>query len=186
MLWIEGEEVQLHNDVISLPMFIDLKNRDKRGEKQWFKTWIKYMYHAYKKDHAVYKNTLPTERKVAVCQMLGVDKNIFKEWDVMMKEHIKLYVDSQYTPVENMIRKLTADMDEYIIRLQTTKWTKDVVKSRTIDGETIEEKYEDIDVDRKTKYLKAASDLITLNEQYKKMLVKEYKDTDRENLFETR
>jgi hypothetical protein len=186
MLWLEGEEVILHDDAQALPIFIDLRNRDKRGEKQWFKIWLKYLYHAYKKDHAVYKNALPSERKLAVIQMLGVDKTLIKEWDLMLKEHIALYTDSQYTPVENMIRKLVADMDEYIIRLQTTKWTKDIVKTRTVDGTTITENFEDIDVERKTKYLKAASDLITLNEHYKKMLVKEYKDTERENLFETR
>ena len=186
MLWLEGDNIILHPDACAHPAFIELKNRDKRGGKAQYDKWLKYLYNAYKKEHAVYKNTLPTERKRNVCLALSEDKDMWKEWDNMMRECIELYNTSQYSPVENMIRKLVIDMDNYIEQLQNTKWTKTVTKEITIADGTKTEVYEEIDVDRKSKYLKAASDIIDLSDKYKKMLIKEYKEQTDRGLFEQR
>lgn len=186
MLWLEGDDVICHPDFMSHPAYIELENRDKRGGKQQFKKWLRYLYDAYRKEHAVYKNTLPTERKRAVCRMLGQDSEIWKEWDEMMKDVIALYVNVQYSHVENMIRKLVDDMDEFIIQLQNTKWSRTIRKTVTIAEGAKEEIYEEIDVDRKTKYYKAANDIFDMAEKYKKMLIREFKESSDRGLFEQR
>jgi hypothetical protein len=186
MLWLEGDQVRLHPDAEVHPAFLELRNRDKRGGKEQYQKWLQYMYHAYKKEHAVYKSTLPTSRKRAVCTSLGQDSEIWKDWDTMMRDCIDLYITAQYTPVENMILKLITDMDNYINQLQDTKWTKTITKEVNTAEGTKTEIFEEIDVDRKKKYLEAASYIIDLNDKYKKMLIKEFKENSDAGLFEQR
>jgi hypothetical protein len=186
MLWLEGDEVFIHPDAQAHPAFIELKDRDKRGGKMQYQKWLRYLYDAYKKEHAVYRNTLPTQRKRNICQGLASDPDIWKEWDNMMADCIRLYNDAQHTPVENMIRKLVIDMDNYIEQLQDTKWTKTVTKEVNTAEGTRTETFEEIDIKRKSDYLNAASSIIDLADKYKKMLLKEFKENADQGLFEVR
>ena len=197
ILFYDGEKVQCHPQLLTIPLWKGLWGNDKHSAKPSWIKWITYIYHAYTRGDTLYGRYLPTERKQMVCvNYLQESANEYLKLDNYLKEHIEDFIKSEWDEEEHMLRQIIIDMDNFVSYLQGQPYviTKKVdykPEPITVEGEIIDIPMQKIIIeipndDIKIKTYKSTAEIIKLKQEYQKQIKREGKKIAKTNtrLFE--
>lgn len=191
-LVLNNGKVEFTEEGKTLPAVIELYNSDKRVNKKFVDDSATYIFYVYK-NGGVYENKLPQARKQMVIEKHLPERSIKDfENNRIVKSLIALYVELEYTPVEQLYLGLKRDIEDLLKRVGNIEYEKKVLvewDSETSIGEVKHFK-EWVLMDNsaeKEKAMNLATKLIDFDEKLKAKIYKEKKDKRKNTnaLFDT-
>jgi len=168
----------------TLPAVIELYNSDKHVIKKLVDDTATYIFYVYKND-GVYENKLPQARRQMVIEKHLLERSIKDfENNRIIKSIINLYIELQYTPVEQLYLGLKRDIEDLLKRVGNIEYEKEVMvefEAEVVVNNEKEVKHfkQRIMMDNsseKEKAMSLATKLIDFDEKLKAKIYKEKKE----------
>lgn len=180
-LVLNNGKVEFTEEGKTLPAVIELYNSDKRVNKKFVDDSATYIFYVYKND-GVYENKLPQARRQMVIEKHLPERTIKDfENNRIVKSLIALYIELEYTPVEQLYLGLKRDIEDLLKRVGNIEYEKKILvewDSEVEGGETRHFK-EWVTMDNsaeKEKAMNLATKLIDFDEKLKAKIYKEKKE----------
>jgi hypothetical protein len=126
-LVLNNGKVEFTEEGKTLPAVIELNNRDKHQDKRFFDDTATYIFYVYKKE-GVYTNKLPTAKRQYVIEKHLPNRKVSDfENNITVKKIIDLYIELQFTPVEQLGEGLKRDIEDLLKRVGNIEYEKEVM-----------------------------------------------------------
>jgi hypothetical protein len=126
-LVLNNGKVEFTEEGKTLPVVIELYNSDKRVNKKFVDDTATYIFYVYKND-GVYENKLPQARRQMVIEKHLPERTIKDfENNRIVKSLIALYIELQYTPVEQLYLGLKRDIEDLLKRVGNIEYEKEIM-----------------------------------------------------------
>ena len=189
-LILNNGKVEFTEEGKTLPPVIELNNRDKHLDKKFFDDTATYIFYVYKKE-GVYSNKLPQTRKQFVIDKhLSLRKVTDFERNPTVKKIIDLYIELQFTPIEQLGEGLKRDIEDLLKRVNTIEYQKEVMVEFEAEVEvegnkevrTFKQKVMIDNSEEKEKAMAIALKLMDFEEKLTSKIFKEKKEKKRSEL----
>lgn len=126
-LVLNNGKVEFTEEGKTLPAVIELNNRDKHLDKKFYDDTATYIFYVYKKE-GVYANKLPSSKRQYVVEKHLSNRKVSDfENNITVKKIISLYIELQYTPVEQLGEGLKRDIEDLLKRINNIEYEKEVI-----------------------------------------------------------
>jgi len=177
-LTLNNGKVEFTEEGKTLPAVIELYNRDKHVNKRFVEDTATYIFYTYKRE-GVYQNKLPQSKKQYVINKHLPDRKVDDfEKNITVKALIDLYIELEFTPLEQLYEGLKRDIEDLLKRVSNIEYEKKILvewDSEVEGGETRHFK-QWVLMDNSAEKEKAMNLAIKLVDFDEKLKVKVYKE----------
>ena len=177
-LTLNNGKVEFTEEGKTLPAVIELYNRDKHVNKRFVEDTATYIFYTYKRE-GVYQNKLPQSKKQYVINKHLPDRKVDDfEKNITVKALIDLYIELEFTPLEQLYEGLKRDIEDLLKRVSNIEYEKKILvewDSEVEGGETRHFK-QWVLMDNSVEKEKAMNLAIKLVDFDEKLKVKVYKE----------
>ena len=177
-LTLNNGKVEFTEEGKTLPAVIELYNRDKHVNKRFVEDTATYIFYTYKRE-GVYQNKLPQSKKQYVINKHLPDRKVDDfEKNITVKTLIDLYIELEFTPLEQLYEGLKRDIEDLLKRVSNIEYEKKILvewDSEVEGGETRHFK-QWVLMDNSAEKEKAMNLAIKLVDFDEKLKVKVYKE----------
>ena len=180
-LELKNGKVEFTEEGKTLPSVIELYNSDKRIIKKFVDDTATYIFYSYK-NGGVYENKLPNARKQMVIDKHLPERTIKDfENNRIVKSIIALFIELEYTPVEQLYLGLKRDIEDLLKRVSNIEYEKNILVEwdSEVDGGETRHFKQWVLMDNsaeKEKAMTLATKLIDFDEKLKAKIYKEKKE----------
>lgn len=174
-------DIDISDDGMKLEAFRKLYNDDKTQGKSYFKKVLKYIYHCYKKEHALHNLTWNMREEKVLNEYFDGEGVRYLKANKYFDSCIEQYKECEYTLNQLTYERIKEDLYDLKKHISNIKFFKKQKVKQSITVQTSQGEEEvfidmEIEIDNSEEKIKALNNmakLLELEDKYKSICIKE-------------